>query len=53
VSSLYLVVFRRFALLVLLGRNDCSKALEILVLGHELIIFVRHAGPPSGSESSF
>jgi hypothetical protein len=52
VSSLYLVVFRRFALLVLLGRNDRSKALEILVLRHELIILFRHAGPPSGSESS-
>jgi hypothetical protein len=44
VSSLYLVVFRRFALLALLGRNDRSKALEILVLRHELIILFRHAG---------
>jgi putative transposase len=46
VSSLYLVVCRLFALLVLLGRGDRSKELEILVLRHELAILRRQAGRP-------
>jgi len=44
VSLLYLVVCRLFALLVLLGRSDRSKQLEILVLRHEITILRRHAG---------
>jgi putative transposase len=43
---LYLVVCRLFALLVLLGRGDRSKNLEILVLRHELSILRRQAGRP-------
>jgi putative transposase len=49
VSSLYLVVCRLFALLVLLGRGDRSKELEILVLRHELAIL---RGRPVGRGSS-
>jgi hypothetical protein len=41
VSSLYLVVCRLLALLVLLARADRSKELEILVLRHELAV-LRH-----------
>jgi putative transposase len=44
VSSLYLVVCRLFALLVLLARRDRSKELEILVLRHELAILRRQPG---------
>jgi transposase InsO family protein len=43
---LYLVVCRLFALLVLLGRGDRSKELEILVLRHELSILRRQVGRP-------
>jgi putative transposase len=46
VSSLYLVVCRLLALLVLLARGDRSKELEILVLRHELAILRRQAGRP-------
>jgi hypothetical protein len=46
VSSLYLLVCRLFALLVLLGRSDRSKELEMLVLRHELAILRRQAGRP-------
>jgi putative transposase len=46
VSSLYLVVCRLLALLVLLARGDPSKELEILVLRHELAILRRQAGRP-------
>jgi putative transposase len=46
VSSLYLVVCRLFAFLVLLARGDRSKELEILVLRHELAILRRQAGRP-------
>jgi hypothetical protein len=45
-SSLYLVVGRLFAFLVLLARGDRSKELEILVLRHELAILRRQAGRP-------
>jgi hypothetical protein len=46
VSSLYLVVCRLLALLVLLARGDRSKELEILVIRHELAILRRQAGRP-------
>ena len=46
VSSLYLVVCRLLALLVLLARGDRSKELELLVLRHELAILRRQAGRP-------
>jgi putative transposase len=46
VSSLYLVVCRLLAFLVLLARGDRSKELEILVLRHELAILRRQAGRP-------
>jgi putative transposase len=45
-SSLYLVVCRLFAFLVLLARGVRSKELEILVLRHELAILRRQAGRP-------
>jgi hypothetical protein len=41
---LYFVVCRLLALLVLLGRGDRSKELEILVLRHELWILRRQPG---------
>jgi transposase InsO family protein len=43
---LYFVVCRLLALLVLLGRGDRSKELEILVLRHELWILRRQVGRP-------
>jgi transposase InsO family protein len=46
VSSLYLVVCRLLAFLVLLARDDRSKELEILVLRHELSLLRRRAGRP-------
>src|SRR5207237_493560 len=46
VSSLYLVVCRLLALLVLFARRERSKELEILVLGHELAILRRQVGRP-------
>jgi hypothetical protein len=46
VSSLYLVVCRLLALLVLFARGDRSKELEILVLRHELAIPRRQVGRP-------
>jgi transposase InsO family protein len=45
-SLVYVVVCRLFALVVLLGRRERSKELEILVLRHELSILRRHAGRP-------
>ena len=44
VSCLYITVRRLFELLVLLGRKDRAKELEILVLRHELSILRRQAG---------
>ncbi len=41
VSALYLVACRVFELIVLLGRGDRAKELEILVLRHELSILRR------------
>jgi hypothetical protein len=45
-SSLYLCVCRLLELLVLLGRSDRAKELEILVLRHELSILRRQVGRP-------
>jgi putative transposase len=42
----YVVVCRLFEFVVLLGRRERSKELEILVLRHELSILRRHAGRP-------
>jgi putative transposase len=47
VSSLYLVVCRLLAFLVLLARGNRSKELEILVLRHELAILRRQVGRPA------
>ena len=38
VSFVYVVAFRLFALVLLLGRSDGSKELEIVLLRHELAI---------------
>jgi putative transposase len=46
VSALYLVVCRLLELVVLLGRGDRAKELEILVLRHELSILRRQVGRP-------
>jgi putative transposase len=45
-SALYLVVCRLLELLVLLGRSDRAKEVEILVLRHELSILRRQVGRP-------
>src|SRR5919197_70438 len=45
-SSLYVVVCRLLELLVLFGRSDRAKELEILVLRHELAILRRQVGRP-------
>ena len=44
VSVLYVVFCRLLALIVLVGRRDRAKELEILVLRHELSIFVGRSG---------
>ena len=46
VPTLYLVVCRLLAFMVLLGRGDRAKDLEILVLRHELSILRRQVGRP-------
>src|SRR5436190_20874768 len=51
VSSLYLVLCRLLALLVLFARGDRSKELEILVLRHELSILRRQVGRPQFESS--
>jgi putative transposase len=45
-SLMYVVVCRLFELVVLLGRRERSKELEILVLRHELSILRRQTGRP-------
>jgi putative transposase len=45
-SVVYVVVCRLFELVVLLGRDERSKELEILALRHELSILRRQAGRP-------
>ena len=46
VSALYVVICRLLELIVLLGRKDRAKELEILVLRHELSILRRQVGRP-------
>ena len=46
VSALYIVVCRLLELIVLLGRSDRAKELEILVLRHELSVLRRQVGGP-------
>jgi putative transposase len=46
VSSVYIVVCRLLELIVLLGRGDRAKDLEILVLRHELSILRRQVSQP-------
>jgi transposase InsO family protein len=46
VSALYVVVCRLLELIVLVGRSDRAKELEILVLRHELSILRRQVGRP-------
>jgi putative transposase len=46
VSALYVVVCRLLELIVLVGRSDRAKDLEILVLRHELSIPRRQVGHP-------
>jgi putative transposase len=46
VSVVYIVVCRLLELIVLVGRGDRAKELEILVLRHELSILRRQAGHP-------
>jgi putative transposase len=46
VSALYVVVRRLLELIVLVGRGDRAKELEILVLRHELSILRRQVGRP-------
>jgi hypothetical protein len=46
VPSLYLVVCRLLELIVLFGRSDRAKEVEILVLRHELSILRRQVGRP-------
>ncbi len=43
-SFVYLAVRNLFALIVLVGRSDRSKELEILVLRHELVVLRRRSG---------
>ena len=50
VSLAYVLVCRLFALVVLLGRGERSKELEILVLRHELSILRRQVRRPQFSE---
>src|SRR6266568_479438 len=49
-SLAYVLVCRLFALVVLLGRGDRSKELEILALRHELSILRRQVKRPQFSE---
>ena len=46
VSALYLIVCRLLELIVLVGRSDRAKELEILVLRHELSILRRQVNRP-------
>jgi putative transposase len=50
VSVVYVLACRLLALVVLLGRGDRSKELEILVLRHELSILRRQVGRPRLAE---
>jgi putative transposase len=46
VSFIYVVACRLFALVLLLGRSDGSKELEIVLMRHELAILRRQARRP-------
>jgi transposase InsO family protein len=46
VSGLYIVVCRLFELIVLVGRSDRAKDLEVLVLRHELSVLRRQIARP-------
>jgi hypothetical protein len=46
VSAVYIVVCRLLELIVLVGRRERAKDLEILVLRHELSILRRQGGQP-------
>jgi hypothetical protein len=46
VSFVYVVACRFFALVLLLGRSDGSKELEIVLLRHEPAILQRHTPRP-------
>jgi putative transposase len=46
VSSLYVVVCRLLELIMLFGRSERAKELEILVLRHELSILRRQVRQP-------
>jgi len=46
VSAVYVVVCRLLELIVLVGRGDRAKELEILVLRHELSILRRQVNRP-------
>jgi putative transposase len=46
VSAVYVVFCRLLELVVLVGRSDRAKELEILVLRHELSILRRQGGRP-------
>jgi putative transposase len=45
-SFVYLAVRSLFALLLLFGRSDRSKELEILVLRHQLAVLQRRSDQP-------
>ena len=45
-SFVYLAVRSLFALVLLFGRSDRSKELEILVLRHQLAVLRRRSGRP-------
>ena len=49
-SLLYLIACRLFALVVLFGRGDRSKELEILVLRHEVSVLRRQVRRPEFTE---
>ena len=51
VSAIYVLACRLLQLVVVLGRTERSKELEILVLRHELAIFRRQRRTPRFSPS--
>ena len=51
-SFVYVLVCRLFELVVMLGRGERSKELEILVLRHELSVLRRQVGRPEIGRAS-